>query len=212
MVFQLLRYINGILEEDDRQKRKDLSLTIPIVFYHGKEAWAPQFLKDLFAGLPEEYQRFLPNFEFLVINLQALTDAQIEALEDSVYIRNIFLVMKHAWENDFFRQNLGKVIIFEAENVRQELVELLFLLTLKYIHNVSSLKEEEIMASTTTAEQRAKIKSTWEMIEEKGIEKGMEKAVSQFILKFPHFSDKEVSQTFAISVEQVRKIRKALSK
>lgn len=46
-------------------------------------------------------------------------------------------------------------------------------------------------------------KSTWEMIEERG----MEKAIRQFILKFPDFSEKEIADTFSISIEKAREIK-----
>ena len=131
LLLQLLRYLLGILEEDEKQRRKEFTLTIPIVFYHGTETWEPKFLRDLFAHLPEELLYYVPDFDFQVVNVQAMSDAQIEAMHHTLLLRNILLAMKHTRDDNFYRQNFGKVVIFEAENVREDILKLIVQLTVQ---------------------------------------------------------------------------------
>ena len=94
--------------------------------------------------------------------------------------------------------------------MRQEVAESLYLLTLAYVQNVSSLNEQEIMDAIRIQTNNQNTKSTWEMIEERGIKKGIEKAIRQVMLKFPDFSEQEIAETFGISIEQVREIKSTI--
>lgn len=217
LVLQLLRYILNILEEEEKQGVAPYSLTIPIVLYHGKERWIPQFLHELYGLLPRYLHRYLPRFEFLVIDVQGLSDAKIVALRDTFLIRNIFLAMKHAWEDDFYRKKFAKVVIFEAENLREDALDLLVELTLAYIQQVTTIKKEEYMEAIQTLpkEKQKRVKTSWEQITEEyfqeGMEKGMEIPVRQYLLRFPNASDEEVVTLLGVPIELIRRVRASLT-
>lgn len=216
LVLQLLRYILNILEAEEKQGVVPYSLTIPIVFYHGKEPWKPHFLSELYSLLPKELRRYIPGFEFLVIDIQALSDAKIISLRDTLIIRNIFLAMKHAWEDDFYRKNFAKVVIFEAENLREDALDLLVELTLAYIQQVTTIKKEEYMEAIRALpkEKQKRVKTSWEQITEEyfqeGMEKGMEIPVRQYLMRFPNASDEEVVALLGIPLELVKRVRASL--
>lgn len=216
LVLQLLRYILSILEAEEKQGTAPYSVTIPIVFYHGKERWDPQFLRELYGVIPKELRRYLPGFEFLVIDIQGLSDAKIIALRDTLLIRNIFLAMKHAWENNFYRKNFAKVVIFESENVREDVLDLLVELTLAYIQQVTTIKKEEYMEAIQALPKpkQKRVKTSWEQITEdyfqEGMEKGMEIPIRQYLLRFPNASDAEVVSLLGVPVELVQRVRASL--
>lgn len=224
LVLQLLRYILSILEAEEKQRVRPYSLTIPIVFYHGKERWNPQFLRELYGVIPKELERYLPGFEFLVIDIQGLSDAEITDLRDALLIRNIFLAMKHAWEDDFYRRNFAKVVIFEAANVREDALDLLVEMTLTYMQQVTTIKKEEYMEAIQALPKpkQKRVKTSWEQITEdyfqegleKGIEKGreegMEIPIRQYLLLFPNVSDAEVVSLLGVPVELVQRVRASL--
>lgn len=74
--FQLLRYLLNAWEQDNKEK-KEPTLTIPIVIYHGKSRWKYQPLPQYFKGLDAELGRFLPDFDYLLFDISQFSDEQI---------------------------------------------------------------------------------------------------------------------------------------
>ena len=240
LILQLLRYEVEILEEDMRQGRDDFSLSIPIVFYHGKEPWKKQTLMDAFGPIPDFYRQFVPDFQFFAINLQAMSDSEIRAMDDAYIVRNLFLVMKHAWEDEFYLQNLPKLILFRNEGLRPEALEMLLQLIIQYVYHVSSLNMQTIMGATNVLpqQQQEKVRDFWKDLEayfeevgmargmEKGMAQGLEKGMAQGMAQgmeksiaileclhnFPNASDLEIAEKLSVSAEDVQKIRNAVSK
>lgn len=225
---QLNRYMVGIQQEDIRQKRKNFTLTVPILFYNGKDKWKPVPASAFYGDVPKAFVSFIPAFHFLVVNLQEKSDAEILAMQNTMLLRNIFLVMKHAWEDDFYRQHYQEVFIFVHPSMSQEMLLSLFLLTFQYVYQVSSLKEEELMgiAEKLPSRHKKRVKSTWEMMVEKyskigleqgmqqgleqGLEQGLDKAVKNVLIKRPHLLDGEVAELLDVTVERVQRVRATL--
>lgn len=68
---QLLRYMLEIWERQVKDK-ESLSLVLPIVLYHGKEAWEYRMFDQYFgAEIDERFKQFAPFYDFLLVNLQA---------------------------------------------------------------------------------------------------------------------------------------------
>ena len=182
---QVGHYLIGVQEEDINQHREYFSLTITVLFYHGKEAWNPGSVLSQYGPIPSVFHEFVPNFNFIVVNLQKMKDEEIMSMGDAMLLRNIYLAMKHAREDDFFRQNYRKIFIFAGENVPEDILLSLFYSTFTYIQMVSTLKKEEIMEMVQTLppqyEQRAK--TTYEQFVETGFLKGIEKGMEQGIEK-----------------------------
>ncbi|MDX2250245.1 MAG: Rpn family recombination-promoting nuclease/putative transposase, partial [Bacteroidia bacterium] len=74
---QLLRYMLEIWDREAREN-KPLSLVIPILLYHGKEAWEYRPFDSYFSGeLDEGLRSYAPLFDFLTLNLQAASFEEI---------------------------------------------------------------------------------------------------------------------------------------
>ena len=112
---QLLRYmiedwtkqIDNQLEALQTLKRKSrknqekikLVLILPIVLYHGKQPWENPKFEDLFGKLPEILKRFLPDFDFILIDLSKYSDQQIMDTEAGLLI-NMLLLMRHSFDTE----------------------------------------------------------------------------------------------------------------
>ena len=55
---------------------------IPIVLYHGKESWNPGNLSTQFKKLPDAAKPFIPDFEYVFIDLSSYSD---EAIKQQVF-------------------------------------------------------------------------------------------------------------------------------
>ena len=178
---QVLRYMTGMQEEDINQGREHFTLSIVVLFYHGKDAWNPRTVLSQYGPIPPEFHAFAPNFNFLVVNLQRMPDEQIMAMEDALLLRNIYLAMKHAREDDFFRKNYKKVFIFADENVSEDILLSLFESTFIYIQTVTTLKKEEIMqmVQTLPPDYERRAKTPYEQFVEEGLAKGLAKGLEK---------------------------------
>ncbi|MEM6966767.1 MAG: Rpn family recombination-promoting nuclease/putative transposase [Bacteroidota bacterium] len=65
---QLLRYLLDAWENDVAEK-KPLTLTIPIILYHGKKKWNYQSFAEYFELPDEALRSFIPQFEYLLTDL-----------------------------------------------------------------------------------------------------------------------------------------------
>ncbi|MEQ1743972.1 MAG: Rpn family recombination-promoting nuclease/putative transposase, partial [Saprospiraceae bacterium] len=176
---QLGNYLRGVQDEDIVQQRPCFTLTIPILFYHGSAPWDPGPLREQYGAVPAALSGYVPHFDFLKINVQAMLDEQIRDMKDAVLLRNVLLVFKHGRENEFVRRYFREVLIFVHENLADEVLMVLFEATLLYLQIVSSLNKHEIMELAETLPQplEQKVKHTYEYFLEEGFEKGMEKGM-----------------------------------
>ncbi len=235
---QMERYLLGIREEDIRQERPNFTLTIPILFYHGESAWTLEPLRKHYGPVPAALQRYVPHFDFVVINLRSMPDEEIFAFRDTIALRNVLLMFKHARDNEFFRRNFQKVFIFADRNLSEELAFLLFDSTFFYFQVVTTIQKEEIMemAQTLPPQYEQKVKTAYEQILEegmkkgvkkglkrglkRGIEKGVEKGERQgmemlirnVMLSRPTLSDLEIAEMLRVDIKLVAQVRKALVK
>ena len=74
---QLLDYMLQLWEDDIKNERP-LSVIIPIVVYHGEKSWEQKPFFTYFAGLPEDRVAFIPNFHYLLTDLNQLPAGAIE--------------------------------------------------------------------------------------------------------------------------------------
>lgn len=96
---QILRYM---LEIWDRQvqEKQPLSLIIPILLYHGREAWEYRPFEHVFAGELADMSRYLPRFDFEMINLQAASFEEIGRRFQQPALRIAFRLMKAIRDED----------------------------------------------------------------------------------------------------------------
>lgn len=169
--FQLLRYMLDAWEE---QLKQNLPLTpfVPIIIYHGKDNWVKRDLSTYFTEqFPADLLTYLPNFDYHFTHVTAMSDEEILNLGKSL-LANAFLMMKHIWEPEFILQNPRLIFINldEPSSPRAFIIAIL-----AYFLKNSELAKEKIQHFIEILPKTLNntIMSTYDMIVEEGIEKGL---------------------------------------
>jgi predicted transposase/invertase (TIGR01784 family) len=108
---QLMRYLLNRWQQDVEHGQK-LTPVIPVLIYHGTDTWQHLPFAASLSGINALLRPFFPEFDYLLINLTALSDEQIFAF------RNRFLtvstaLMKHRQDKqfaDYIRQNIQRLM------------------------------------------------------------------------------------------------------
>lgn len=159
--FQLIQYVLGLWNQNIKQQQKPV-FVIPIVFYHGKTNWNYQSMQDYFQGIPTPLLRYLPLFDYDLIDLSVMANAQIEQFRNSFLAVSTFL-LKHRHQSNYIKVferefvELMKRIDFQTD---EGLVETLLL----YIQQTNDLAVEELLFifEKISNETKEKAMSTYE--------------------------------------------------
>lgn len=117
---QLLKYILGIWDYNEKQNRQ-LTPVIPIVLYHGGRPWHPNGIAELFPDLPKELSLFIPDFEFIFIDLSTYSEQEIkQRIFDQVSLKISLLVMKNIFNPEKLEQQLPSLFNIGAEFYREQ--------------------------------------------------------------------------------------------
>jgi Putative transposase, YhgA-like len=141
--FQVESYRYGIIYAD-LKKELPPSIVIPILIYHGQEAWDKKRLFErVEAYLPPELLAYIPYPKYIIIDLQAMSEADIEALSDLEEIRAAFIALKYAHDKDFFKQNMKKVLKFTRDLTATYMFKEFFKMLLEYMQRRAQIETEE---------------------------------------------------------------------
>ena len=229
---QLLDYMLQKWEEDVKNKQK-LSVVIPTVVYHGKTGWKKRNFAADFGILPDYLSKFIPKFDYLLTDLH---NTPIQVIEDlhTNYLKNLFLSLKFAWEQEYIRQYWTKIFRFGNDISDTDRVNLLTNILFQYIIRVSqfsepeiielndSLKVSNIMTTYDTIVKNATERGIQQGVSlgmEKGIEKGIEKGAElqkimltiKTMTTFPSLTDQEIADFVEEDISFVEQIRKELA-
>jgi predicted transposase/invertase (TIGR01784 family) len=221
IAFNLARYVIKIWEREIKKKSK-LPAVIPCVFYHGKDQWKVGLrLADLCEDSPSPLNKYMLDFEYLLIDIARLSDESIKGTSKLVLGLRI---LKHIFDNpdeleQILNQN-GDLLreIWQDEHGKEFLETFLrYLFTTEiepdttrkvFINNISPSGGDFVMS---TAEKL--IKQGIEQGLEKGIEQGLEKGkkernseIARNMLK--ENIDKEIIiKVTGLSLEEIKKIK-----
>jgi hypothetical protein len=183
--FQLEGYVRRI-QLVDINNGLPPSIVIPILIYHGPKPWKHKRLHDYFAKyLPNEILEYVSFPKYIVIDLQAMDDADIEAALDLGELRAAFIALKHAHDKEFFQHNLEEILKF-AETSRPSLLFQTYLrMLMEYLERRSKLENKEfkeiVQQLNPDKEMATAFKSIFDIAEEEGMKKGMEKGMEKGI-------------------------------
>jgi predicted transposase/invertase (TIGR01784 family) len=222
VLVQLHRYISNVWSNDIRQGQP-ISLTIPILIYHGSVPLTKDTPATLFMGAPEEMLPFVPQFDYIMLDLSQISSESLENLH-FLLLRNILLALKQSRNNQYVDQYWQKIVIFAAEVRNESIVTELFQATVIYLNYSSSIfnqKLQEMEKVISAAEQTElkpflqKMYEQWlEKGMEKGIEKGMEKGMEKLLISYmhayPEAKDSSIAQMFDIPLDIVVKAREKM--
>jgi predicted transposase/invertase (TIGR01784 family) len=172
--WQLNQYILNVWEASSKQKNKKPIPIIPIVIYHGKEKWDYQPMRSYFENLDEGLLRYIPEFDFHLINLNTIPNEKITNFRNK-FLAISTLLFKHSRLKKYVRK------------VEDELVELFKLVdnqennpfsvsVILYIQNTDALTITEIISIFTRVSKNLNnvVMTTAQQLVNQGLHKGIE--------------------------------------
>lgn len=213
---QLFRYISNIWDSDIRQQRA-LTLTIPILIYHGTQPIVKETPAMLFPGASADQLSYVPAFNYEIVDITRLSDEAIHTMH-FLLLRNIFLALKYGRNEKYVATYWEKIIIFAPEKRNDSIHFNLFQATVLYLNRISPQFNNNIKnmnAALSSAEQEVIKPYLVELYEqgiEKGIEQGIEKTVLLFLKKNADWTDEQIARTFDVKKEWVQQLRKKVKK
>jgi hypothetical protein len=180
--FQIDDYVKSIQMVDNNNK--PASIVIPILIYHGPKKWRYKRLFDYFAKyLPQIILDYIPCPKYIIIDLQAMSDADIAAALDLGELRAAFIALKHAHDKVFFQDNLKEILKFAQDSAPSLLFQTYLRMLMTYSQRRSKLESsifnnivEQLKPNKNMA---TAFKSIFDIAEEKAEKKGMEKGMEK---------------------------------
>jgi predicted transposase/invertase (TIGR01784 family) len=127
--------------EQETQSKKLPSTVIPIVFYHGKKKWKYKPFLHYFKHVDKELQQYLPSFEYIFINLNAIPDEIILQLRIGMLL-NTMMVFKHAQDEKYITEQF-ELIFKDAHWIDDETKRNFLSATLVYLVRCTELSTEK---------------------------------------------------------------------
>ena len=150
MQYLLEGYRQQILEQQKVNKAKKqkqrirLTVIIPILFYHGEGKWQYRKFEDYF-DLPDPYlKQFIPNFNYLLIDLANYSDEELFALEVS-FLLSTLLLLKHKSDKAFIKQHYREIFIFVEEFKDNPNMGSFLEIMVLYMFRTHKLEKHEVM-------------------------------------------------------------------
>ncbi|MGV8165579.1 MAG: Rpn family recombination-promoting nuclease/putative transposase [Alkaliphilus sp.] len=180
IAFQLLKYITKIWEllikQNDVGKNGELSLIIPVVFYHGKEKWKiSSKLSAIVEETPEDLDVYLPDFKYVLCDLSKYSD---EELKGGAILRIFLELTKHVYTYESFLKKLQEIMIIFMELRGKEAGIEYFKVVVKYLLSTrDDLTMRDIVEAVkqTVPERSGDLMTIAQRLRDEGIEKGIEK-------------------------------------
>ena len=98
VAFQVLRYMVQMWQNHRKNDSSPLPIIIPLVLYHGRDTWhVPMGFDGLFEHVTPGTRRYLPHFEYALLDISAGSAGDISAVTDPVvraYLRLFWLIFR----------------------------------------------------------------------------------------------------------------------
>jgi len=144
---QLNRYINNVWLEDQKQDRPP-TLSIPILIYHGTNPIEKEVPARLFPHAPPELLRFVPHFDYVLLDVAAMSENAIDGLGTTL-LRQILLALKFSRNEAYLRKYWKKVIIFAKQFHENDNIQPIIKFTLLYMVSVSKTVQKVLESPAT---------------------------------------------------------------
>jgi len=205
---QLLGYMLQIWQTCKNNKQPLIPI-IPILFYHGTENWKYGDFLASFEDLDENLKKYIPNFEYELVNTKLLSDEQIKKMFHQYSVKTIMLLMKHIFDDPELLENEIE-IIFESLPflLKDELGRDLFKTTLVYLFKASKTNPvkvtEKLKKISIMGAQIAK--TTAEQLHEEGMEDGIRQVAIKMIKQ--GFDNETIVICTDLNISQIDQLRK----
>jgi hypothetical protein len=203
---------------------QNITCVIPIVIYHGEADWEPKPFYSYFNLKSSVFNRYIPQFDIIYINLRSMPKEVIIAHEAWGKLRAAFLALKFAFNRDILLTHFELIINFVVDNDGQvNDVEVFFTTAIiEYIHRRTDMTDDEYsnlvynftqnsknMAHSSIMETIIKKFKTEER-KEVSLEKD-EEFVTNLLLQ-TDFDDAKIASLANVTLDFIAQIRQKLEK
>ncbi len=192
--FQLLRYMLRIWDINIENK-EPLSIVIPVVVYHGKRKWHNKPMTAYFGDIPGFLKCFIPDFDYLLADLSAYSDEEINSgLFNRAPLIIAASVMKHIFDEKQF-ETILKAIFSDKSPFLSKTAGLSFLKVLSlYIIDSTKIPTENYYSILGEVSQEARDigMTTGELLRKEGVEKAKIETIERMLEKgynWPEITD-----------------------
>ena len=205
--FQLLGYMLKIWETQIKQKQ-DLTPVIPIIFYHGKQKWKIKPFKEYFSELDDNLQKFIPKFDYQLIDTSDFTDKQITELFESLQLQIGILLMKNIYNEQKILQEINTIFAGINQLLQTEQGEQFFETIVSYLFYATKIETQKFVEKMRTISPKAEEKfiSTAMRLQMKGKMEGIKKVAYKLIQK--GLDNQFIKETTNLTDEQIDYLRK----
>lgn len=142
---QLLRYLTESYQHQFRSDCKPLRLVLPVVVYHGDQAWKVRDFADHFDLPAPELKRYLPLFSYELLDLSQVSEQTLFHLEYGFMLRSTFLLYKYSGDNEALLRFAGKIFNFANEpSLPDDIILQVLQQLLQYIYSTYKLTESDM--------------------------------------------------------------------
>jgi Putative transposase, YhgA-like len=175
-------YVKSIQMVDINNKQPP-SIVIPILIYNGAKKWKYKRLIDYFAKyLPQTILDYIPCPKYIIIDLQAMSDADIAAALDLGELRAAFMALKHAHDKEFFQNNLEEILKFAEDSKPSLLFQTYLRMLMEYSQRRSKLDSDKfdtiVEQLKPNKDMATRFKTIFEVAEDKAEAKGLQKGIA----------------------------------
>lgn len=173
---QLLGYILNLWQSLIKQKQ-ELTPIIPIVFYHGKTKWKKETFEEYFENIDETLQKFIPKFDYQLIDTSYYTDKQIKEHFKSLELQIGLLLMKNIYNEQKILQEITEIFSGINQLLQNEKGEEFFETVVAYLFFATDLETQKLVEKMRIISPNAEENfiSTAMRLQMKGIETGIKK-------------------------------------
>lgn len=179
--WQLVQYMINVWQSGIKQKKEKPIAIIPIVIYHGKDKWNYQPMRSYFENLDENLLKFIPEFDYYLVNLNNISDQQITSFKNK-FLSISALLFKHSRFKRYVKR------------IENELISLLKLIdnqennpfsvaVILYLQNTDGLTITEIVSIFTKVSVNLNniVMTTAQQLINQGISQGISQGINQGI-------------------------------
>jgi predicted transposase/invertase (TIGR01784 family) len=186
--FQLLDYQRNAWKLQVSEGSKPVPM-LPIVFYHGKDKWVNEPFDSYFGKVEPEMLRYMPCFDYILINMQDYSDEQIKQI-NAILLQKTLLAFKHYLDKNYLQMHVVELLFAGFKGTDKEINRSFIRKFVVYLAAVSGMTRKEIIEKAQQSDNNLKkedmemdiFDEIAEICREKGMEKGMEKEKIRSVL------------------------------
>ena len=131
---------------------------LPIVFYHGRDKWVVETFDKYFGEVEAEMLRFLPCFDYVLINLQDYSDEYIKQIQ-SIFLQKTLLAFKHYFDKRYLELHILELLFNGYDNPKKEQTLSFFSIFIVYLSTVSGISRQQIIEKVNYSNNNLKPKA-----------------------------------------------------